>query len=93
MIAPDEKLMSTLLTAILNREQRRFSRVEHAHYEIMIRRRLIRRHVDGTYELTEKGRRAAQRALKGLENEDVPITEDSTQDETSANLPADIETV
>lgn len=92
MIAPDEKLINTLLTAMLNRQQRRFSRVEQAHYEIMLRRKFIRRHVDGTFELTEKGRRAAERALKGLENEDEPITE-ALKDETNANLPADIETV
>ncbi len=92
MIAPDEKLTNVLLTALLNREQRRFNRVEHAHYQLMLARKFIRRHNDGTYELTEKGRRAAMRALKGLENVDDPITE-ASKDETNANIPADIETV
>jgi hypothetical protein len=92
MIAPDEKLINVLLTALFNREQRRFNRVEQAHYPIMLARKFIRQKVDGTYELTEKGRRAVDRALKGLANEDAPITE-ASKDETNANLPADNETV
>lgn len=91
MVAADERLINVLLTSIRTREQRRFNRVELAHYKVMIERKLIRQREDGTYELTKTGERQLDRS----DNSEAKTTEtkNRTRDEDRADLPPNNETV
>lgn len=91
MVATDERLINVLLTAIRTREQRRFNRVELAHYKVMMERQLIRQREDGTYELTKTGERRLERGDASSSSETE--TKERHRDEERADLPPNNETL